>query len=577
MFKALFLMVSIYGVSGSVDVVETVLPPHPCQTHSCENESVLTITSPYGISNFDLVAQQLGMPVSENNLVSGLVRNFNLSATSTDLDFMMAVALFFNMNLHTSWDIPETNSGIVHDPVYSLLNFTSTQCGDFVSTGIILINKLRYALDLTPIALRKAWLNGHTVMEYFDSQHQKWVFFDLDGAGGHLLLVSDGQGFYASIEEIMNNPSLILGNEGVIFLHEQDGLGANCIKNIFYENANSLFESVVYTEVLNTIPPLLRTGITIDENAIVKFKDRTGDYWWFDTTNLVSILNEICDSAEMNILHSLGQDSACGIDASIPCFYEGVATVNGFTSLNDLLEFIQNSGYYAYEMGEPYYKKAFRGHAESFTITLKPGEYDSLSNFYVGYLVKKLTPENVGIDYSFNHKTYNDSFEINKYMDRDAESWDSTFRNPQNLINEVAYAASIPSALGSLSVEFYLNYHTFAFMDTIQRIFVDKGRIEIDQTFKNDLMTTLTNAMEHEENGVILPLLTLYPNPTSNIVHIEYDGIATQVFIYDLAGRLILQSKETKLVDIGNLVEGLYFLNLQTDKGVLTAKIEKKH
>jgi hypothetical protein len=86
MFNALFLLVSFFGISGYQQIVETVKPPQPCQEHSCENESFLSITSSNGISTFELVAQQLGLPLSQANLEAVIIAKHNLNSSSTDFE-----------------------------------------------------------------------------------------------------------------------------------------------------------------------------------------------------------------------------------------------------------------------------------------------------------------------------------------------------------------------------------------------------------------------------------------------------------------------------------------------------------
>ena len=71
--------------------------------------------------------------------------------------------------------------------------------------------------------------------------------------------------------------------------------------------------------------------------------------------------------------------------------------------------------------------------------------------------------------------------------------------------------------------------------------------------------TTLNNDNINEisDNSILI-----YPNPTSDFIHIE--GIDPQpITIYTLDGRLIKQVENTNIVDVRNLNEGVYLINIE--------------
>jgi hypothetical protein len=68
----------------------------------------------------------------------------------------------------------------------------------------------------------------------------------------------------------------------------------------------------------------------------------------------------------------------------------------------------------------------------------------------------------------------------------------------------------------------------------------------------------------------------LYPNPSSGMINFQgLDAKVNRVEVYDVSGKTV----KTQLnfsgnsLDLGNLQNGMYFVNLQTDKGVLNKKI----
>lgn len=69
--------------------------------------------------------------------------------------------------------------------------------------------------------------------------------------------------------------------------------------------------------------------------------------------------------------------------------------------------------------------------------------------------------------------------------------------------------------------------------------------------------------------------INIYPNPVSNIIHIEtkeMEGIK----LYDLLGNEILSTKENE-IDMSNLTNGVYFIKASTKENSLTQKIIIQH
>lgn len=79
------------------------------------------------------------------------------------------------------------------------------------------------------------------------------------------------------------------------------------------------------------------------------------------------------------------------------------------------------------------------------------------------------------------------------------------------------------------------------------------------------------------EDNEISKKFTVYPNPINN--HLQLQLATTLEFkkatIYNYSGQLILQSK-TANINVSNLSSGVYFLNIETNKGKGVKKIIKK-
>ncbi|AJR04802.1 T9SS type A sorting domain-containing protein [Siansivirga zeaxanthinifaciens] len=74
--------------------------------------------------------------------------------------------------------------------------------------------------------------------------------------------------------------------------------------------------------------------------------------------------------------------------------------------------------------------------------------------------------------------------------------------------------------------------------------------------------------------------INIYPNPTENILHINFkDFLETKTLLYDISGRVILNkilSNVNSTINVSQLVNGVYILELSNEKGRITKKISVK-
>ncbi|WP_080732401.1 T9SS type A sorting domain-containing protein [Porphyromonas gulae] len=66
----------------------------------------------------------------------------------------------------------------------------------------------------------------------------------------------------------------------------------------------------------------------------------------------------------------------------------------------------------------------------------------------------------------------------------------------------------------------------------------------------------------------------VYPNPVKDVLNIEYEG-EFGVRIFDLSGRLVLSTKNTRTIDVKALTAGSYVIELTTEAGVLAERFVK--
>ena len=65
-----------------------------------------------------------------------------------------------------------------------------------------------------------------------------------------------------------------------------------------------------------------------------------------------------------------------------------------------------------------------------------------------------------------------------------------------------------------------------------------------------------------------------HPNPVSDKLYISED--VREVSVVDVNGRIVMNDKNTRVVDMSELANGVYFVRVITDNGTATKKIVKK-
>jgi glucose/arabinose dehydrogenase len=103
---------------------------------------------------------------------------------------------------------------------------------------------------------------------------------------------------------------------------------------------------------------------------------------------------------------------------------------------------------------------------------------------------------------------------------------------------------------------------------------------------KPQLVVTSTNttsaiqSSESKENYDRPWNITIYPNPVKNILIIQNSSESGPMKIFDLSGRLVKESfitdHSSQQIPVDDLIDGLYIIRIQNEKGVLTKKFVLK-
>jgi len=75
------------------------------------------------------------------------------------------------------------------------------------------------------------------------------------------------------------------------------------------------------------------------------------------------------------------------------------------------------------------------------------------------------------------------------------------------------------------------------------------------------------NSMQKEENSTINSFLNVYPNPSSNLLWVDYHGTFSISYeLYDIAGHIITFGQlQDATYKVSELPSGLYFIRFYTE------------
>lgn len=92
-------------------------------------------------------------------------------------------------------------------------------------------------------------------------------------------------------------------------------------------------------------------------------------------------------------------------------------------------------------------------------------------------------------------------------------------------------------------------------------------------TMAEDIWGIYASIEEYDLNSII----SIYPNPSENIVHIKVDEsiVLNSVIVYTLEGREVFSNKSfhNNIIEIDHLKSGFYFFEMITNKGSLVEKV----
>ncbi|MFD2541812.1 T9SS type A sorting domain-containing protein [Lacinutrix gracilariae] len=88
------------------------------------------------------------------------------------------------------------------------------------------------------------------------------------------------------------------------------------------------------------------------------------------------------------------------------------------------------------------------------------------------------------------------------------------------------------------------------------------------------VMNVVGNLLSVEEFSLDTSV-SVYPNPTKNILHLDVSNHVTikSIELYNVIGKQVLKTNNTTSLDLSNLESGVYLLKVATDLGSITKKV----
>ena len=162
--------------------------------------------------------------------------------------------------------------------------------------------------------------------------------------------------------------------------------------------------------------------------------------------------------------------------------------------------------------------------------------------------------------------------------------YDSSTSNQEKyliVVNTDVYSISNPtisiqkSTIGYnvLSIINVQNNQAIAYTETADEIIVS-----IPVEAGSGLLLKLSDEMLNINDINLRNQIQVYPNPVENNLHILTNYIQVNSYeLYNMLGDRIKSGKlqENKVIDLSNIIEGLYFIRINTQYGFLTYKVIK--
>ena len=87
----------------------------------------------------------------------------------------------------------------------------------------------------------------------------------------------------------------------------------------------------------------------------------------------------------------------------------------------------------------------------------------------------------------------------------------------------------------------------------------------------NDILTDIENERNQQPQGIVYA----YPNPASNFISINAEGVGS-LELYNAIGSLVLKNSNKENINIENLTNGVYYYQFITDSKTFSGSFVKE-
>ncbi len=94
--------------------------------------------------------------------------------------------------------------------------------------------------------------------------------------------------------------------------------------------------------------------------------------------------------------------------------------------------------------------------------------------------------------------------------------------------------------------------------------------------YDTDIPTTGTYECTESITEAVYKPITIYPNPVTDILHIDTDAKEVKMQLHNLSGALVLEKTNCQYISLAHLPQGVYMLTVTTTQGVHTQKVIKQ-
>ena len=123
---------------------------------------------------------------------------------------------------------------------------------------------------------------------------------------------------------------------------------------------------------------------------------------------------------------------------------------------------------------------------------------------------------------------------------------------------------------------YWLNDQCYAWVIDVDNYCCDNEWDPICQEMYNYCENGWPEGTDIWDNGRMMNNITVYPNPTKNILNVQTNLEEVVYYLYDLTGKILIEGKGNSEINLLQYADGIYFLRINYDGKSYNKKIIKE-